>query len=267
VCLLALVADSAPVWIDTTVRFGPFGLIPDFAQGEREAWLLPEGEYELEKVKTPAHTAHKPKTVSLQVELLADGTLRGHGSEAYFGFEAAELAQNLEALNEEQKDQALQSALSRYFGGADLSHLKLEAPREVGASVVVSYDFVAPKFASKQGQQLIGGALTFPYLLSRRFITSATRKTPLFIRNTEVALATVSLTLPTGMRLKNSETASTVRGPFSTYTRSEIQAGPSLNVVESLEIQSGRIAPNEYGAFAQFAGDVDLLQQRELVFE
>ena len=53
VALRVEVPGSEPVWVDTSVRFGPFGELPEPAMGGREAYLLPEPGKPLEKVETP----------------------------------------------------------------------------------------------------------------------------------------------------------------------------------------------------------------------
>ena len=42
VCLRVEVPGEEPVWVDTSVRFAPFGELPENAMGERDAYLLPE---------------------------------------------------------------------------------------------------------------------------------------------------------------------------------------------------------------------------------
>jgi hypothetical protein len=54
VCLQVTVPGSQPVWLDTLVRYGPFGLLPEQAANGLEAYLLPEPGRPLVAVKTPA---------------------------------------------------------------------------------------------------------------------------------------------------------------------------------------------------------------------
>ena len=46
---------QAPVWVDTAVRFSPFGQLPEQASG-MQAWILPEPGKPLESLTTPAPT-------------------------------------------------------------------------------------------------------------------------------------------------------------------------------------------------------------------
>src|SRR6185436_19936966 len=135
-CLRTQLPDKTFVWLDPVFRFGPFGELPEMA-GARDAYLLPEPGAPLEKVQTPKSKISNGKQVTLKLQLGEDGSLSGEGTETYLGFGAAQLAEALESVPPDQREQALQSALSRYFGGAELSKLELNAPREVGATVAV----------------------------------------------------------------------------------------------------------------------------------
>lgn len=268
VCVFVRLAGGEGLWLDPLVRYAPFGELPEAATGSREAWLLPEPGRPAERLTTPAARTAVTKDVRLTMRLSEDGQLSGDGVETYSGFEAAQLAEALESLSVDQREQALQSALSRYFGGADLSDLKVDAQRRVGGPVTVSYHFVASRFARAEGKsQLVAGALTFPHLLGRRYLATPTRVTPLFIDGSETAHVTASLTLPEGWRLVDPLGVIERDGPSGRYARTETQEKDVLHITEDFRLSQSRIAPSLYEAFAQFAGEVDLLQQREVVFE
>ncbi len=135
-----------------------------------------------------AHAGRLPargKEVTLDMVLDADGTLTGKAQDVYRGFEAAQLGEALEALSSEERLQALQSALSAYFGGAEPSDIHIDAPRAVGATVTVRYSFRAPHFGRVEGQRMVLGPLTYPTYLGRRYVQAGERRLPLFIDATE----------------------------------------------------------------------------------
>ena len=268
VCVVVRLPGAAPIWLDPLVRYAPFGELPELATGGREAWLLPEPGHPAERLSTPPASTSVTKDVRLTMRLAEDGQLAGDGVETYSGFEAAQLAEALEALSADQREQALQSALSRYFGGADLSALKVDAQRKVGGTVAVSYHFVASRFARAEGNgRLVAGALTFPHLLGRRYLNTPSRVTPLFIDGSETAHVTATLTLPPGWQLVEPLGSIERQGPSGRYARTERQDKDVLRITEDFRLSQSRIPPNLYDAFAQFAGELDLLQQREVVFE
>lgn len=265
VCLVVTLPEG-PLWLDPVVRHAPFGELPDLALGGREAWLLPEPGRPAVSLKTPPRSSKVDKTVTLTMTLGADGVLSGDGVETYSGFDAAQLREGLDGMSPEQRDQALQSGLSRYYGGADLSSVAVDAKRECGGQVTISYHFVARRFARTEGTSLIAGPLTFPHLLGRRFVGTPSRTTPLFIASTEAAAVSATVKLPPGFTLTQPMSDVKVNTANGRFARSERQTGDVLVVTEDFRLDQARISPKDYADFAQFAGEVDLVQQRDLLF-
>jgi len=264
-CLRVEVPGSPPLWLDTLVRFGPFAELPEQAAG-REAYLLPEPGRPLERIVTPAGKPPAGKEVTLELVLAADGTLTGKASDVYRGFEAAQLAEALDALSSEERQQALQSALGGNFGGgAELADIRVDSPRTVGAAVTVRYAFRAQRFARVEGQRMVLGPLTYPTFLGRRYVQVARRRMPLFIDATEATRSQVTLVLPPGWVVDQPLPEARVEGPFGTFARAEKQVGPRMEVRESYHLDMARIPVSRYEEFAQFAGEVDLLQSRDVV--
>jgi tetratricopeptide (TPR) repeat protein len=257
---------SEPVWVDTSVRFGPFGELPEPAMGGREAYLLPQPGKPPEKVATPPMKEAPGKEVRLSLKLAADGQLTGKGEEIYSGFEAAQIAEAFSQLSAESRNQALQGAVARYFGGASLSGVKLEHEEQVGAPFVLHYEFTVPRFGRQEGDKRMAlGPLTFPAQLGRRYVQLSTRTTPLYIDNTEASRTQVTLELPGGWKLADPQASLNVDSPFGKFTRAEKQEGNTLTINESLRVPRTRVAPKQYEQFSGFTGDVDLIQTRELV--
>jgi len=267
ICLRVKVGEQL-VWLDPLVRFAPFGELPEFALGGLEASALPETGRPMEKVKTPERTTRPGKTVVLELSLNEAGELAGKGVETYTGFEAAQLAEALESLSADQRDQALQSALSRYFGGADLSKLNVEMKRDVGAPVVVRYEFLARRFGRAEGSgRLVAASLTYPLLVGRRFLAVPSRVTPLFIDGSESSSTKATLTLPAGWSLQRPLPEVKLSGPSGSYVRHEKQLGNTVVIDEDFALTQARVPTSQYEAFVQFAGELDLVQQRDLLFE
>ncbi|MBI3185448.1 MAG: hypothetical protein HYZ28_25185 [Myxococcales bacterium] len=266
VCVRVELPGGEVVWLDPAVRYGPFGELPEQASGERQAYLLPEPGRPLSKVKTPPKTERLGKLVSLSLRLEPDGTLAGEGEESYSGFEAAQLAEALEALSPDQRDQALQSALSRYFGGAELSSVKLDIHREVGAPLKVRYEFKAPRFARQESDgKLVLGSVTFPAYLGRRFVQVGSRRTPLYIDSTESSVTKATLELPAGFKLQDLLPEAKANGRYGRFVRRERVEGEKLLIEEEYRLEMARVPVDQYEDFGRFAGEVDLIQARDLV--
>ncbi|RKH90479.1 hypothetical protein D7Y04_43205, partial [Corallococcus sp. AB038B] len=131
----------------------------------------------LEVVKTPQVKESAGKQVRLTLSLDAEGKLSGKGEETYLGFEAAQLAEAFNQLSAESRNQALQGAVARYFGGAALSSVKLDHEDAVGAPFVLRYAFTVPRFGRLEGDRRMAlGPLTFPAQLGRRYVQLSSRR-------------------------------------------------------------------------------------------
>jgi len=271
VCLKVSWTDEGgrqEVWLDPLVRFAPFGELPE-AASDKEAYLFPEPGAPLEKTRTPARKPRPAKEVALDLKLSEDGVLEGDGSESYQGYEAAQLAEALETISPDQREQALQSALSRYFGGADLSKLELDFKREVGGKVVVRYAFRAPRFGRRDSDTrlVLSNSATFPVLLGRRFLQLGMRRTPLFLDSSESSHTLVKLRLPKGWVLRQPLREAKTQSPWGNFVRRESQDGDLLTLEEDYRLEMARVPPKDYDEFAHFAGEVDLIQGRDLLVE
>jgi predicted Zn-dependent protease len=254
-----------PIWVDTSVRFGPFGSLPENPSGERDTYLLPEPGRPMVKLKTPPWEEKANKQVDLKMELKPDGSLVVRGEEIYSGFVGANLADAFEALSAESRKQSLQGAVTRYFGGADLTMVKLEHAKEVGAPFILRYEFIVPRFARLDEKRMVMGPVTYPSQLGRRYVQLSSRKTPLFLDESEASNTKVEVTLPEGWRLMDPQPSLKVTNRFGRFVRSEKQEGRVLTIIEGLRLPRTRVMPQDYDTFARFAGDVDLIQTRDLV--
>ena len=264
-CVVAFPDSRTPLWLDTTVRFAPFGELPEGATGGHAAWLLPEAGKALRALTSPAARRFVSKHVTLSLRLNAEGKLEGSGAETYSGYEAAQLGEQLDALAPSERDQALQGALARYFGGAELLGLELHIKREVGAPLTIAYKFVVPRFGRVEGSQLTLAPLTFPSYLGRRYVQVSARKTPVYVDGSETSETDVTLSLPPGHVLEQPLRSVTRDNAFGHFDRSEVQVGSTVRIREHYRLNPGRIPTAQYEAFAQFAGEVDLVQSRDLV--
>ncbi len=262
VALRAELPDGRHLWLDPAVRFGPFGQLPEQAHGQ-EAWLFPEPGRPQARVQTPSWEV-EGKAVSLKLTLLEDGTLQGEGEERYAGFEGAQLSEALEGLPEDHRRQALQGALSTYFGGAEMEALEVGLVGDVAEPLVVRYRFRVPRFARQEADRWVLGALTYPVNLGRRFVQVGRRTTPLFIDSSERTRTSIELVLPEGRTLQSPLGELGVKSAQGHFLRREKQEGRRVLIEEDFLLHKGRVPVNAYEEFSHFAGQVGLLQTRDL---
>ena len=72
-------------------------------------------------------------------------------------------------------------------------------------------------------------------------------------------------TNPAGYRLSDPQAQLKVEGPFGRLLHTEKQEGRTLTLDETLRLERARIPVKQYEDFAHFAGEVDLIQSRDLV--
>src|SRR5258708_20833558 len=161
------------------------------------------------------------------MKLNAEGDLSGSAEEVYHGFHAAQLGEALESLSPTQRNQALQTALSRNYPGAELTSFTADIRRQVGAPVAIRYAFVASRYARVEGtRKLILPSLTFPVHLGQRFVQVSSRQTPLFIDGTERQHTVAALELPTGFSLSAPLTGAKNRSPPCNFPRPAAHTRP-----------------------------------------
>jgi hypothetical protein len=203
-------------------------------------------------VKTPAQPPLGGREVKLDLALAEDGTLSGDVLEIYSGFEAAQLAETLEGVSNERRDQALQQALSRYFAGAELSNLRLDVKRR-WARRSRSGTASSPRgFARVDDNRMTLGPLTYPAQVGRRYVTVGTRRSPLFIDSTEQNISHVALRLPKGWRIDDPLKGGKLESPSGSSPATSRRARCSGS--RSATAGHGAHPGGQYEAFAGFAG-------------
>jgi hypothetical protein len=104
-------------------------------------------------------------------------------------------------------------------------------------------------------------------MLGRRYVNTSVRSTALFIESTETARVKAIITLPPGWVMDSVSPDVKLEGPTYRYLRQELQDKGTVTINEEFRLGEARIAVKDYDAFAQFAGEVDLVQQRDVLFE
>lgn len=256
---------AQPLWLDPSVRFGPFDELPEQVAGEREAVLLPgPGEKELRLVRTPPGKPPTPKTVKLHLSLSPEGDVQGDGEETYAGFDAAFLRQALERYDASQRKQAVEVALARSFRGAALDRLEVVGEPKVGAPTTLRYHFTSPHFARAEGARLLLSTPIFPAALGQRYVALAARTTPLLLAGSEASATEIRIDVPAGFRATGLGTPASITTPFGLYQRVARVEGATLIVDEQARLNNGRISPQAYPDFVRFTAAVDQAQQQQL---
>lgn len=262
--LVVSLPDQAPIFLEPSVRFAPFGQLPPALQG-REAAVLPRIGESLKMVRTPGDGSADGREIVLKLALAEDGSLSGTGEERYSGFDAAYLRAGLERLDEERRRQALESSVARTFRNSVLTRFEIDEPERSGAPVIIRYEFRAPGFARPTGEGLAITRGLFPANLARRYVALASRTTPLLIGQPERVTVSAELSLPSGMIASVDGAPVKLTSEYGDYARAESLEGNLLRLDETLTLELARIPPSSYPAFVEFVTAIDRAQSREWI--
>ena len=73
--------------------------------------------------------------------------------------------------------------------------------------------------------------------------------------------------LPAGWKLPSGLAEAKTSCAQGMFVRREKQTGQVLSLEEDYRLSMARVAPKDYDEFARFAGEVDLIQGRDLLVE
>ena len=251
------------LWLDTTWRLGPVGVLPVFVRGQ-PAWLLPEPGEEAQLVTTPAFAdAADGRLLSLDLALDASGVASGTGKDEQRGFEAAALREALERMDGDQRRQGVEGMLGRGLRGVSLEQLTVEGENTQGGPASLLYALRA-KIGRRDGDTLRVPASLLPARLSRRWVQKAERTRTLLLDASERTEARVSLALPRGMHLQNAPAKLSLQTAYGSFSWEAREEAGKLVVTEALVLPPQRVAVADYPGFAAFARAVDQAQEQEL---
>jgi hypothetical protein len=83
----------------------------------------------------------------------------------------------------------------------------------------------------------------------------------------EESQTVATLTLPQGFSLSGALPEVKVECPYGKFARHEKVNGRVVSIDESYRIEMARVPPKSYEKFGQFAGEIDLVQGREMLAE
>ena len=257
------IPGAPAIWVDTSWRLGPVGVLPLFVRGQ-PAWLLPEPGEEALLVTTPAFEgASDGRLLSLDLALEASGMAAGTGRDEQRGFEAAAMREALEKMDGEQRRQGVEGMLGRSLRGVSLEKLTIEGENAQGGPASLLYT-VRARIGRRDGDLLRVPASLLPARLSRRWVQKAERTRTLLIDASERTAAEVTLALPKGMHLQNVPAKVSLQTRFGSFSWEAHEEAGRLSITESLVLPPQRVTVAEYPAFAAFARAVDQAEEQEL---
>lgn len=265
--VLRVALDEREVlWLDPSVRNGPFGELPD-ALWNRDVAVLPVGSEEASRIeRTPPPAGPAARTTMLKLELSPQGDLRAEGEERFPSFDGARIRAAFERMDAAQQRQAIEGAMARTFRGVVLDGLEVLPKTEGNPETAFRYRFHAGRWARPVPNGLVVATPLFPAQLTGRFIQRTQRTTPMLIDDDGANVATYRIVLPAGFKLAAPVAPVKLDAPFGRYERTVEVAGEEVLVRDTIELVPGRVPVERWPDFIAFAQAVDEAQSRPLAF-
>lgn len=258
--VLSVDLPEGEVILFPALRWAPFGSVPPYMVGARAA-VLPSGGWEgavrFFTLPVTGRTMDR-KTVSLSLELSADGTLRGQGETVFDGFQGSALRPALEKMGRGRISQLVERAIvGELFKGARLLSHSVNTDDAHPETVAFRYEFEVPRFARVSGDELVVDKGIAPQDLAGDWLKLFVRETPLEVSVPLSYQLSVNLAMPEGYSLKSQEDELKLESKFGTCHRVQKVSGQTVTLDESFLLNRQRVSPEEYPAFGEMITTVD----------
>jgi hypothetical protein len=262
--LLRVAEGGRVTWLEAGSSQVPFGALPEALRGA-EVIVLPAPGEEPIRSRLPDDGGAEKRELELRIELRPDGSATAQGTERYRGYDAAAYKASLERVDAQQRRQAMEQTLGRSFRGARLESLAFEGEADPEAPLLVRWRLAVPAWARAEDGRLVVDAPVQPARLTARYAQRASRETPLLLPSSERTAMRLEVVPPPGYQAAPRPAAG-LEGRFGSYRRQERAEAGRLVREDGYALERGRISPEEFAAFAAFAGSVDEAQGAPMVF-
>jgi tetratricopeptide (TPR) repeat protein len=253
--VLAVRAEPMMI-IDPRYRHSPTGFVAPVLRGVKALPLSP-GAAKLAMVDGGNRDDRKMR---MQARLGADGSAEVLVREELRGWPAVEWREALEKLPPDRvRPEFEQRTLGFYFPGSTLSDLKWRGQDDDDAPFTVEYKFRSPQLARRVGQHLVFPA-PYPAMLGRRYVGVASRRTPLSLEYASPTALDAEIAVPDGLAV---ELPPAVKADgFGLFEQEAARTPSGFELKAKFVMPRGRVAPDHYRDFVDFAVRVDRAEAR-----
>ncbi|AUX47029.1 hypothetical protein SOCE26_085400 [Sorangium cellulosum] len=249
-------------WMFVRDKFAPYGYLPSSLRGQPAVVLRPGAPREV----TPSSGAHDGVVTEGVAEVSESGAASLAIEQRYEGKLAIALRTALESLPDAQLKDAIESRLlPQMLPGARLQEIQVKELTEIDRPLTLKMKISVANFARAQGQELV---LSPPFGVRVRTLASLpTRETPLYISEQIATRSEVRLRvqLPPGARVATKLAPVTAEDEGRSVRVNDRLDGDTLILERSLDLPAGRVQPDAYPHFQQFARAADGALDRDIV--
>jgi hypothetical protein len=257
-----LATEHGPRWMLVRDKFAPYGYLPSSLRGQPAAVLVAGTPRET----TPTTGPQDGITYEGTAELAADGSARIDLEQRFEGKFAIAIRAALETLPDARLKDTIESRLlSQALPGAHLLAIEVESLTDLDAPLKLVMKVETSSLARQRGRELV---LSPPFMINvGGLATLPVRETPLYLSEQVATRTAVALRvkLPAGARLATAlAPASAEDGPRTAIVKDRAEAG-SIVFERVVDIPAGRVQPEAYAAFQDFARRADAALHRDVV--
>lgn len=258
--LVRVSTRQGDLWLTVASKFAPFGYVPAEIRGVPAFVLTGSGP---KQVVTPAGGTEDSVTYEGKVELAADGSAKLDLVQRFTGKYAMAVRSAFMQLPEAQLRDVVESKLlGRALRGARLVKHELAHLDDLDQPLLLKMKAEMPGFAQQSGADL---AISPPF--SPRVAQLATlpvRQTPLLIGEATHQEVRLEIALPKGAALRDVLAGSTLKDGDRSVKISDRLEGETLVLERVLDIPAGRVRPDDYPSFLEFARRADAALGRDV---
>lgn len=259
-----VVTEHGPKWMTLREKFAPYGYLPSSLRGQPAIVLVAGAPRET----TPAGGPEDGVTNDGSVDLHADGSATIDLEQRYGGKFGIALREALQHLPEASLKKTIEGELLRQtFPGARLLDFDVKNGPDLDEPLTLKMKLELSRFAARRGDEL---AIDPPFPIHvARLAQATTRETPLYLGENIATTAKVRLAvkLPAKTTLEGAPENETAQMGFFAARAADRAADGTLTLDRFLDIPAGRVQPDDYPKFVDFARRADAALHREVVLK
>jgi hypothetical protein len=250
---LIRVGGKNGTWLTLGSKYAPFGYVPAEARG-MPAYLLSRGAPEL--TRTPSEGTTDDMAYEGTVKLAATGAADVTLTLTFTGKYATSLRSALSQMPEDQLRSVLESRLlGRELRGIQLSQYRVDHFDDLDSPLSIQAQGHVQSFADRSSGALVVSP-PFGVHLSQLAVLPA-RQTPLLLVDATHQRIKLSIELPPGAKLEPLAPARIVADGERKVSVRDAQKGNALVLDREIELPAGRVQPDAYPRFQDFARQAD----------
>ncbi len=249
--------DDGILWLDPASRLVPFGFLSPLLEG---APALVVGPCPAPLVATlPRDPAGEgERRVDAHVEIRPDGAFVATGQEVLTGYYALGWRHVLVDMAPDARDRVLAGVVQQSLPGVSVDEVTLGGLDARGGPLRLSWRATGQLPTPQRDATALTLGLS-PERIGRATVVVPQRRSPLWIARTGRLRFSVQITLPEGAAFPRAPAPARVDHPLMQLTREVAleEGGRVLRLDKRFSLGVGRVAPDDYPAWAEAAGAVD----------